>query len=340
MNEVIAELKKIQSKASLIRFVDEYWGLNSADAIKFCELYKKHVKKSFVTYLNYEYMLEHRDVFDKFIDAGFCGTGVGFQSGSEQFARDVYNRNHKNKDLIDYTNLCFRKGLAVTIHMIGGNCYETEDVFLDTVKLLQQLPSPIEEPYRIPLLNFRLRPHPETPIRKIFPNVVQHPSSSKEWFYRAILWEIARLTTYDEFLPIYDDKAYKEDVKGLYAFFIVLKKKKQLQHFIKIRDELSAKNVVFYGCGSIYNTNKKFFANLKPYAMLVDKQYYDNDSIDGIRCLTPETFFDEERGEEFTYVTFIQQSHFPRIYLQHKKKIDYRNVYSITMNLDFDSFYV
>lgn len=331
--ELMDELKKMPPAATHVWFVDEYFGLSSQKTLEFCELYKKYIHKTFFCYLNYEYMLEHKDIFYKLVDAGLIGTGIGFQTGSEAFASEQYHRKHKNADLIRYAELCFDTNIYTGIHIIGGNCYETPEVFRETVELMRRLPYSIEDPWRMPIENIKLRPHPRTPITYLSPRVVSDPMSATEWLYRGVLLEFARLLGPEEYEEVAADAHWRADPVAFNTFFMSALKSRQLAHFSQVKASLEGKPVIFYGAGTHYAPNKAFFRGLDVKAFLIDSPYATPAHIDGIPAYDTADFLThEDRPDEFTYITFITDSFLPRINLHIRHGIANNRIHCVTSN--------
>lgn len=328
--EIIDELKNIPGKSNHIWFVDEYFGLSSEKTLEFCKLYKKYINKTFFCYINYNYMLDNENIFYSLVDAGLVGTGVGFQTGSEKFAREQYHRNLTNEQLLKFTKLCFDTNLFTGIHLIGGNCYETEDVFQQTIQLIRRLPFSIEEPWRTPLENIRLRPHPKTPITYLSPRVVTSPMSAREWFYRGILCELTRIVDNDEFDVLCRDKKWKEAPEKLNKLFLDKLIERQKIHFDNIIEQLSGKRIVFYGAGELYRKNIRIFSHVSPEAFIIDSPYPTPVTIDGIPTYQTDDFLKNNQDDDIIYFTFITRSTLPRIKLNHFYEIDNENIHSIT----------
>lgn len=328
--EIIDELKKMPNSVSHIWFVDEYFGLSSQKTLEFCALFKKYINKTFFCYLNYEYMLEHEEIFHKLIDAGLIGTGIGFQTGSESFASECYHRKHKNADLIRYAKLCFENNLYAGIHIIGGNCYETPEIFAETVQLMRELPYSIEDPFRMPIENIKLRPHPRTPITTLFPRVVSEPMSARDWLYRGVLLEFARLLPKDEYEEIAADVRWQKDPMAFSQFFRTTLFQKQREHFEGVKSALAGRKVIYYGAGTRYEASKEFFKGLDVAAFLIDSPWPIPAEIDGIPAYATDDFLNHEtRLEDFAYFTFIQDTAKPRIKLHTRYGIPNSHIHSV-----------
>lgn len=329
--ELIEELKKMPPAASHVWFVDEYFGLSSQKTLEFCELYKKYINKTFFCYLNYEYMLEHKDIFYKLVDAGLVGTGIGFQTGSEAFASEQYHRKHKNADLIRYAELCFDTNLYAGIHIIGGNCYETPEVFQETVELMRRLPYSLEDPWRMPIENIKLRPHPRTPITFLSPRVVSDPMNAKEWLYRGVLLEFARLLSPEEYGEVAADSHWRADPVAFNQFFRATLKSRQLAHFTRLAASLEGRRVIYYGAGDLYEANKAFFRALRPEAFLINSPYPTPAHIDGIPAYTADDFLAHAGdANDCAYITFIPSAYRLRLNLHMRHGVANSNIHSVT----------
>ena len=166
MNNVLNELEKVAPDMDFISFNDELFAAPSAYIKQFFEEYKARIDKPFFIYLSYAQMLENDDLFNTVVKAGWHSTGIGLQSGSWKIAHDMYGRNYSNEEYIAYAKKLFDNDVSACIHIIGGNPYETEDDFEQTIKVLRQLPYSLTEPFKNFIHIFRLKPHPGTPLLK------------------------------------------------------------------------------------------------------------------------------------------------------------------------------
>lgn len=316
-----------------IVFSDEYWALSKEKSKEFFKLYKEKVGLPFWVYLDYEQMVNNPDLFNLVLDAGLHATGIGFQTGSGEFAKKYYNRIQKYDTLIKYANMLFRNGIFINPQFIGGNCYETWDDFYKTVDIVKSLPFSIETPFSVYIQSTQLKIHPKTPLTIIAPRTVTNPMSSKEWFYRAILIEISRIKTKDALEEIINDKTFKQNPVLLNKFFKHELLKKQTEHFIKLVDETRRQDWVFYGINAAYHKNKNFFADLKPQAILVDSIFYRGEKeVDGIPVIPTEEFFIRYNGTNFNFLIFTSSSFFVAKKLLRTYKVPFDNIHYCTSN--------
>lgn len=293
IDDVIHELASLPANIDTIIFADEYWG-NARDKTKeFFRKYRDQVHRNFFAYLDYEQIVTDAGLFDLVLDAGLMATGIGFQTGSREFALKYYRRKQNFPLLVDYCHKLFYNKVHVNPQFIGGNCYETWDDFMQSVALVRKLPFSIETPFNVQLQSTQLKPHPKSPLREIAPRVVTDPMPTREWYYRAILLELARLLDEEAFNALLEIGHYREDPKELQKAFRALLFKKQYAHFSELIATRERTPWYFYGTGEAYQKNKDFFAPLKPRAILLDRNYIgDTRRLDALPVMTPEELFE------------------------------------------------
>ena len=222
-------------------------------------------------------MLENKDIFELVMDSGLDSTGIGIQCGDEDFARKYYNRKITNNIYLEYAKILFENNVYVGPNFIGGNCYEDEDIFMQTLALIKKIPFSITDPSKNFIANVQLKIHPHTPIASIAPKVVTDPMPAREWFYRAMLMESRRILDDEEFAECRTNKAFRDDPSAFRTFYHAELLKKQRVYFATLLDELKnggkVSNVVFYGAGDLYKYNQTTFSPLSPAALLVDREY-------------------------------------------------------------------
>lgn len=292
IDDVISELKALPDTIDTVFFADEYWG-NSRDKTKeFFRRYRDEVHRPFFAYLDYEQMVTDAALFDLVLDAGLSSTGIGFQTGSREFALKYYHRKQNYPLLVQYCRMLFENKVLVNPQFIGGNCYETWDDFLQTIALIRELPFSIETPFSVQLQSTQLKPHPKSPLRELAPRVVTHPMSTREWYYRAILMELARLMDEEAFNAVVEIPRYREDPRVLQEAYRALLFKKIHAHYRELVATQQDKPWYFYGAGDVYQRNKNFFAPLRPQAILIDSKYIGSTKqVDNIPVMTPEELF-------------------------------------------------
>lgn len=292
IDDVVRELATLPDAIETIIFADEYWGNSREKTKEFFRKYRDEVRRPFFAYLDYEQMVTDAELFDLVLDAGLMATGIGFQTGSREFALKYYHRKQNFPLLVDYCHMLFDNKIHVNPQFIGGNCYETWADFMQAVRLVRKLPFSIETPFNVQLQSTQLKPHPKSPLREIAPRVVTDPMPTREWYYRAVLLELARLMDEEAFNAVLEIGHYKDEPKDLQKAFRALLFKKQYEHFSRLVATQAGKPWYFYGAGDVYRRNRKFFTPLKPQAILIDNKYIGNTKqVDSIPAMTPEELF-------------------------------------------------
>lgn len=283
---VFSELKNVYKKFKYITFNDELFAAPQEYIMNFFIEYKKTIHLPFFIYLAYDKMLKNQKLFDTVLDAGWHSTGIGLQSGSERMCRDLYGRHNKNSDYIAYAEKLYENNVLTEVHIIGGNCYETEEDFDQTLQIIRRLPFSITDPQKNKLVILRLKPHPQTPLLALAPRVLSHPMPAGLWLYRAALCECRRIMDDETFDEVRSVRFYQEQPDALLALYRYLLKKKQLEYFTKLAQEREGKSILFYGAGDLYQQNKHIFSGCKPSYMILDDEYISGThKIDGIPVL-------------------------------------------------------
>lgn len=283
---VFDELKIIYKKFKYITFNDELFAAPQEYIMNFFIEYKRSINLPFFIYLAYDKMLKNQKLFDTVLDAGWHSTGIGIQSGSERMCHDLYGRHNKNSDYLAYAKKLYRNNVLTEVHVIGGNCYESEEDFNQTLQIVHNLPFSITDPQKNKLVILRLKPHPQTPLLALAPRVLSHPMPAKLWLYRAALCECRRIMDDETFDEIRSIRIYQEHPDALLALYRYLLKKKQQEYFIRLAQEREGKSILFYGAGDLYYQNKHIFSCCKPSCIFLDNEYInDTHKIDNINVL-------------------------------------------------------
>lgn len=315
MEDVIEELRHLPDSVKAIEFCDEYWSLPKEKTEKFLRLYKQHVNKSFFAYFTYEQMMQHPDLLKLAIDAGLKWTGIGFQTGSPELLQRCYARKPHYPLLLAYARRLFENFVNFWAQFIGGNCYETWDDFAQTCDLVRSLPVSLEYPDAVTLLNVRLKPHPKSPIITVAPRVVSEPMPADQWYFRAILMYYCRFFTPEEFAELTEPfMAEARQNSAPIACHAALEctlqaklKEKQVAHYRDLVQNTANRPWVYYGAGDCYVKNREFFADLKPQAILVDKEWLPSaPHLDGIPVAAVEDFFSDEKARTNNVMVFLK----------------------------------
>lgn len=300
MDSVLDELVAVEkSRFSYVEFVDECFSLSTTKAEYFFTQYAERVGLPFSIYLDYQKMLNNRNLFQHVVDAGLDHTDIGIQTGSEEFARRYYRRTGTNNVYRDYAWLLFHSLISTRLHFIGGNCYEDEDTFSQTLDFIKQMPFCPTDPLRNTLVNVRLKVFPHTPITTLAPRVQSAPMPSGEWWRRGILMELRRIVDDAEMNDVRTDACFLHNPALLHAYYWRRLEETQRRIFTELAHTLAGKPVVFFGVGAQWRDNKAFFheLGLRPQAFLVSRNYVDSlpTRVDGVPLHAAEDFFSETR---------------------------------------------
>lgn len=333
VSDVMRELEGLPDNIKFITFTDEYWALTSQTTRDFFTQYKKKIKKPFWAYLDYQAMINHPDLFDLVLDAGLAMTGIGFQSGSYEFAKKYYARTQDYAMLLKYAELLFKNKIYFSPQFIEGNCYATWGDFYESVKVVQKLPFSLEMPYFVNLTISKLCAHPKSPLREKFPRVVTEPCTSKEWFYQSTLLELSRLLPFSEIQVLIEDGKYSKKPVILHKIYQDLILRLQYRYFKNLIKNGKNWDWVFYGAGSAYEQNKRFFSSLNPKYILIDRQFHKGeDAIDGIPVITAEDFFEDTDASAVQVMSFIKDAYVSEKKLLREYKVPFENIHSCPSN--------
>ncbi len=297
LDNVIEELKRIDKKQyKYIHLWDEMFTAPTKDMIYFFERYKNEVNLPFFVYFSYEQFLNNPILFEKAYEAGWSYTCVGIQTGSEKFARALYNRKHKNTSYIAYAQKIFDLGITTNYHFIGGNCYETEEDFQATLDIVKALPFDYANLDIANLFYFKFNPLPKTPILEVASKLLSQPVSSHEYLYKAALVHLRRLMEDKEFEEIRNVQFYKKQPDVLLALYRFLLEKKQVLEIDRLIEKYKGKYILFYGAGIVFKNICKKFNKSNILGVLLDKKYMgESTEIEGVSvyCIEDIQNFDQ-----------------------------------------------
>jgi radical SAM superfamily enzyme YgiQ (UPF0313 family) len=127
-----------------ICFCDDTFASRSiSDLQEFTKLYKEKIQLPF--YILVSPVNVTKKIFDLLVDAGLTNVGMGIQSGSKRII-ELYDRQHVGNvdQSLKAANIInsYKDRLFPYYDFILENPYETNEDFLDTVRLLVKLPRP------------------------------------------------------------------------------------------------------------------------------------------------------------------------------------------------------
>lgn len=329
IDSVIQEILSLPKNVNRVVFCDEYWGNSTAKTKEFFEKYGKECGLPFFAYLDYNHIANDPELLDTAINAGFYATGIGFQTGSKEFAKKYYHRNQNYPLLLKYAHILFKNKIHINPQFIGGNCYETEEDFQQTLDIVRQLPFNIECPHVVQLQVTQLKAHPKSPLREIAPKVVTNPAPTKEWHYKAVLLDLARLVDKETFDKIRQNQDFQANPEKLHSFTKKLLFQKQYEHFKNLVVEKQNKPWIYYGLSQSYQRNKEFFAPLNAEYILLDEEYMpERREIDGIPIITPGEFFAKSKLQDYNFMVFASEPWHLEKALIRKYKVPFDNIHS------------
>lgn len=160
IGNIIDELIDIKkSGVTFIHFRDEFLTGSYENMKEFFSLYERYVGLPFWAYLVPKQMLIHPDLVEDAVNAGWVDTETGFQSGSDDINRRVFNRHISNRDTLAYAHLVAKYKVNRQYDFIIFNPAEEKKHIRETFSLLQALPKDRAYLYMPRLFYF-----PQTPI--------------------------------------------------------------------------------------------------------------------------------------------------------------------------------
>ena len=111
VQNVIDELFRIKDDGyTFVFFRDEFLFATIDYLKKFFKLYEEKINLPFWAQFVPNQMLNHTELIEMAVDAGFVATEIGFQSGSDRINREIYNRFIPNREIVEYakTTLCLQ----------------------------------------------------------------------------------------------------------------------------------------------------------------------------------------------------------------------------------------
>lgn len=216
--DVISELREAKEMGFRnISFVDSYLAAPYGVVKELLQRYRDEIRLPLFAHFHPKMALRHPDLIELACEGGLHATVVGVQSGSELFAREVYNRKNRNETLLDFARLLATyEGISIQYHFIFANPLETEQSFresLDFIGMLARDPAIRVEGIGV----HRLNVFPNTPIARMIEKKGCPPATVDDWVYQSQL-ACLRLHQNDaDFEEVFSNKEYERDVKKLLA---------------------------------------------------------------------------------------------------------------------------
>lgn len=141
----------------LVFFIDDnFLGMPEERFNHFCEEYKRRINLPFYIQTRAETVRE--DYIKKLVDAGISTIAIGIENGNEAFRKTIMNRSMSNAVLEKAFGIVHKYNIRTTANLIIGMPHETEEMFYDSVRLIQRIkPSSYSINYFLPFCGTKMR---------------------------------------------------------------------------------------------------------------------------------------------------------------------------------------
>lgn len=195
-----------------IHFRDEFLCAPTHQLKEFFAWYEKEVCIPFWAFLVPDQVLEHPELLEMAVNSGLVDTELGFQSGSDQLNRTIFNRKISNGRVADYARLLASYDVNMKYDFILFNPAEQREHWHEAFQLIQQLPKK-----RAYLQLARLHYFPHSPIRESLTGYSYRPF--EDYYCQALLYLICFVTSPDEFRKVLNDEALTQSWQSLKDFY-------------------------------------------------------------------------------------------------------------------------
>lgn len=181
--------------ARYIVFNDEYLVLPPADTLKLFTEYKKRINLPFSVNLHPRQLLGNEEIFEAVLEAGLDAFTIGFQSGSEEFSRNIFHRTLRFDQLLTLAHRLYDRDIAIASHFISGATFNTDEEWHSKLSLVSQLPfDPMNSRHSL-IMDFQYMPTPGSRLCEISERRI----SAQEWSKRALCAQLRHISTDAEF---------------------------------------------------------------------------------------------------------------------------------------------
>jgi len=159
VDKTFDEICEIKDKYDLemVFFIDDnFLGMPEDRFNHFCEEYKKRINLPFYIQTRAETVRE--DYIKKLVDIGISTIAIGIENGNEEFRKKIMNRAMSNAVLEKAFGIVHKYKIRTTANLIIGMPHETEEMFYDSVRLIQKIkPSSYSINYFLPFRGTKMR---------------------------------------------------------------------------------------------------------------------------------------------------------------------------------------
>ena len=141
IDDIIKELIEVKKRDyTFVYFRDEFICGSIDYLTKLLTLYEKYINLPFWAQFTPLQMIKHPELIELAVNAGFVATEIGFQSGSDEINRKIYNRKISIRETIDYAHLLSKFNIFIKYDFILFNPAEKEKEIDLTIKVIKSIP--------------------------------------------------------------------------------------------------------------------------------------------------------------------------------------------------------
>lgn len=286
-----------------IYFADEYFVRPLDELKEFLIFYRDHINLPFSLYLSHKQLSTMPELIDISRDAGLSVLTFGVQTGDEDFAKKIYNRQNCNKDILDVINYSLSKKMNVLLHFIGGNPLEDDNIFLNTLSFVKKCTFDPSFKSNVFFNSFMLKLLPGTPLAQKYPHLLDSKTDPVKFFYRSMLIQLAYIADDHILNRVMQNNDFRTNPYKLAFLLKQIARDRHYQYLFKEIERLEDREVYFWGCGNLYQYKRHLFNKTRPRCILVDKGEHP-DTVDGLPVRHPADVLPE--GEALPIVIFSQ----------------------------------
>ena len=291
LTNVLEELKIAkQNNPKVIIFIDEFFIHPLDEMLIFFKNYKKHINLPFFAHLSADQIVNHPELLEAAVDAGWYQFVFGLQTGSQEFCKQMYNRNNNNENIIKAVSMCYAQGMSGYCYMILGNILESaeyKNYTLDLIKRFPSFDSSCKQRFFFETSKLTM-PYGDVPIKKNFPELMQTSFSSALFYYDAMMLEFRLLYNDAEFTALTQNPLYHEQPHLLGQLYQQKIQAAHADYFSRELQRLHGKKVFVWGAGEAFKKNRKLLQHINICALLVDIPGAPKE-LDGIPVEHPDT---------------------------------------------------
>lgn len=277
-----------------VTFNDEYFVRSTGELLEFFRRYRKEIDLPLFAHLHHEQLLRSPELLKQvkeIMGDGFIPLGV--QSGSEAFARRVYNRKNNNREYLDFIKLCAANRLSGSFHIIGGNALEGEAEENALYDFCAQIP--FDPSFKVDwhIHSAMLKLLEGTPLARQHPELGDSDYPVLKYNRIMLLAELRNKVDAKTFAAIRADPLFN-DLERLFSLMRSILRDRHTQYLAKEIERLHGREVYFWGCGEMYRNKRHLFQDIRPRCILVDRGEPPQE-MDGIPVRHPDSELDGKK---------------------------------------------